>query len=98
MMNAVSIDLERRTCLDEQGRVRGGSEPRERALAGKELAMPMGRIAMDVVEEVLRIWHECGRTLTEALSKRHPSGASVASLRLFMINRNGVHVLRNTHP
>ena len=53
---------------------------------------------MDVVEEVLRMRHECGRTLTEALSKRHPYGASVASLRLFRINRNGVHVCRNTHP
>ena len=60
--------------------------------------MPTERIAMDVVEEVLRMRHECGRTLTGALSKRHPYGASVASLRLFTINRNGVHVLRNTDP
>ena len=60
--------------------------------------MPTWRIAMDVIEEVLRMRHECGRTLTEALSKRHPSGASVASLRLFTINRNGVHVRGNTHP
>ena len=35
--------------------------------------------------------------LTEALSKRHPNGASVASRRLFTVNRNGVHVRRNTH-
>ena len=37
-----------------------------------------------------------GYHLTEALSKRQPKGASVASLRLFTINRNGVHVRRNT--
>ena len=37
-----------------------------------------------------------GHHLTEALSKRQPKGASVASLRLFTINRNGVHVRRNT--
>ena len=60
--------------------------------------MPTGRIAMDVVEEVLRMRHGCGRALAEPLSKRHPYGASVASLRLFTINRSGVHVLRNTHP
>ena len=60
--------------------------------------MPMGRIAMDVVEEVLRMRHECGRALAEPLSKRHPYGASVVSTRLFTINRNGVHVCRNTHP
>ena len=60
--------------------------------------MPTRRIAMDVVEEVLRMRHECVRTLTEALSKGHPYGASVAPLRLFTINRNGVHVLWNTHP
>ena len=60
--------------------------------------MPTGRLAMDVVERVRRMRHGCGRTLTEALSKRHPYGANVASLRLFTINRNGVHVLRNTHP
>ena len=80
MMNAVSIDLEHRPCLDDYGGARAGSEPRKRALPGKEFAMPTGRIAMDVVEEVLRMRHGCGRTLTEALSKRHPSGASVASL------------------
>ena len=34
--------------------------------------------------------------LTEVLSKRHPKGASVASLRLFMIDRNRVDVRRNT--
>jgi len=60
--------------------------------------MPTGRIAMDVVDEVLRMRHGRGRTLTEALSKTHPYGSSVASLRLFTINRNGVHVLWNTHP
>ena len=60
--------------------------------------MPTERTAMDVVDEVLRMRHECGRALTEALSNGHPYGASVASLRLFTINRNGVHVLRNTHP
>ena len=38
-----------------------------------------------------------GYHLTEALSKRHPRGASVASLRLFTIYRNGVHVRRNPH-
>ena len=53
---------------------------------------------MDVVEGVLRMRHGCGRALAGRLSKRHPSGASVASLRLFTINRNGVHVLSNTHP
>lgn len=38
-----------------------------------------------------------GYHLTEVLSKRHPRGASVASLRLLTINRNGVHVRWNTH-
>ena len=37
-----------------------------------------------------------GYHLTEALSKRHPNGASVVSLRLFTINRNGFQVRRNT--
>jgi len=37
-----------------------------------------------------------GYHLTDALSKLHPKGASVVSLRLFIINRNGVHVRRNT--
>ena len=37
-----------------------------------------------------------GYHLTDALSKLHPKGASVASLRLFTTNRNGVHVRRNT--
>ena len=32
-----------------------------------------------------------GNPLTEVLSKRHSKGAGVASLRLFTINRNGVH-------
>ena len=60
--------------------------------------MPTGRIAMDVVEGVLRMRHGCGRALAGRLSKRHPYGASVASLRLFTIYRNGVHGLRNAHP
>ena len=60
--------------------------------------MPAGRIAMDVVEGVRRMRHGCGRALAGRLSKRHPYGASVASLRLFTINRKGVHALRNTHP
>ena len=94
----IPIDDEHRPCLDEQGLECGGSEPRNRALPGKEFAMPTGRIAMDVVDEVLRMRHGCGRTLTEALSKRHPYGTSVASPRLFTINRNGVHARRNTHP
>ena len=38
-----------------------------------------------------------GTHLTEALSKRRPKRASVASLRLFTINRNTGHVHRNTH-
>ena len=33
----------------------------------------------------------------EAPSKRHPKGACVASLRLFTMNRHGVHEHRNTH-
>lgn len=37
-----------------------------------------------------------GYHLTDALSKLRPNGASVASLRLFTINRKGVHVRRNT--
>ena len=97
-MNTIPVDREHRPCLDEQGRKRGGGEPRKRALPGKELAMPTGRIALDVVEEVLRMRHECGRTLAEPLSKMHPYCASVASLRLFTINRNRVHVRGNTHP
>ena len=39
-----------------------------------------------------------GLYLTVELRRRHPYGASVVSTRLFTINRNGVHVLRNTHP
>ena len=46
-----------------------------------------------------------GYHLTEALSKWHPKGASVASLRPFTVDRNGrsyliglsVHFRRNTH-
>ena len=34
--------------------------------------------------------------MTEVLSKRHAKGAGVASLRLFTINRNGVHDHWNT--
>ena len=37
-----------------------------------------------------------GYHLTDALSKLHPKGASVVSLRLFTINRNGVRVRWNT--
>ena len=58
--------------------------------------MPTRRIGMNVIEEVLPMQQECGCYLTEALSKRHPAGASVPSLQLFTINRNGVHVRRNT--
>ena len=37
-----------------------------------------------------------GYHLTDALSKWHPNVTSVDSLRLVTINRNGVHVRRNT--
>ena len=36
------------------------------------------------------------RYLTAELRRRNPEGATLASLRLFTINRNGVHVRRNT--
>lgn len=45
-----------------------------------------GRIAMDVIEKVLRMRPECGRYLTEALSQRQADGASISSLRLFTFN------------
>ena len=35
--------------------------------------------------------------MTVAYPRKHPQRASVASLRLFTINRNDVHVRRNTH-
>ena len=59
-VNAVPIDREHRPCLDGQARARGGSAPRERALTGKEFAMPTRRIAMNVIEEALWMWPECG--------------------------------------
>lgn len=58
-VNGAPIDREHRPGLDEQGRARGGSMPRERALARKEFAMPTRRIAMNVIEEVLRMRHDC---------------------------------------
>ena len=70
MVNAVPIDREHRPGLDEQGRARGSGEPRERFLPGKELAMPTGRIAMDVIEEVLRMRHECRRSQREIVRVR----------------------------
>ena len=39
-----------------------------------------------------------GLYLTVGLRRRHPEGTSVASLRLFTINRNRVHARRNAHP
>lgn len=59
-MNSIPIDREQRLCLDEQGWVRSGSEPRERALAQKEFAMPTRGIAMDAMEEAQWLRHECG--------------------------------------
>ena len=38
------------------------ASPAGRVLPGKEFAMPTRRIAMDVIEEVLRIRHACGRS------------------------------------
>ena len=38
-----------------------------------------------------------GNHLTEALSKKHSKGASVASLRPFAFDRNGAYSRRNTH-
>ena len=38
-----------------------------------------------------------GNRLTVAPSKMHPNGASVASLRLFMIDQKTVHVRRSLH-
>ena len=65
MVNAIPIEREHWPCPDGQGRVCGGSEPRERALPGKEFAMPTRRMAMHVLEEVLRMRHECGRSQRE---------------------------------
>ena len=65
MMNTIPIDREHRPCLDEQGRARGGDEPWERALPWKDFAMPPTRIAMHLIEEVLRMRHECGRSQRE---------------------------------
>ena len=60
-MNAVSIDCEHQASLDEQGRARGGGEPEERAFTRMEFVMTTRRIAVDGLEEVLRM--ECGRLL-----------------------------------
>lgn len=59
-VNVVPIDREQRPGLDERGRARGGSVPRERAIARRGFAMPTWRIAMNVIEEALRMRHECG--------------------------------------
>ena len=84
MVNAIPIDREHWPGLDGQGGVRGGSEPRERALPGKEFAMPTKRMAMHVLEEVLRLrWYPffgqlIGRFKVYSLVRRakvpHPSG------------------------
>ena len=58
----IPIDREHLLCLAGQGRARGGSEPRERTLPGKEFAMPIGRIGMHVMEEALRLRNECDRS------------------------------------
>ena len=50
------------------------------------------------MEITLDFQHGCSSLIgKDSLSKRHPKGPSVASLRLFTINRNGVHDHRNTH-
>lgn len=56
------IHREHRPCRYEQGRARGGRDPSERALPGNEFATPTRRIAMDVIEDVLRMRHACGRS------------------------------------
>lgn len=67
-VNAVPIDLEHRPCLGEQGRARGGSVPRERALAGKQFAMLTRRIAMNLIEEALWMRPEYGCSQRELAS------------------------------
>ena len=66
----IQIDRKHRPCLDEQVRTRGGSEPKEQVLPGKELAMPTRRIALDVIEEVLSMRHECRHSQREIVRIR----------------------------
>ena len=57
----IPIVHERQPCLDEQGRARGGSVARNPALRGKEFAVQAGRVAMRVIEGVLRMRRKSGR-------------------------------------